>query len=329
MKRRVFSFFLALLMIALVSVPALASEEDFFETAWEMALVLKNAVGVSFYTELEMEWSDPAWSQLGVTPGMTMEVMTANFSDGYKSMVCEYAFDMAEGEWDQQGVLVIPDNGVYFAQESSYADTEEGYLHYADGESQAICDVSRAYLYFAALGDNTMNAQLAEGSGGNSASYLASGDGLRLLMEMCFPQAVLGYADALDWENISAAVRVKVDPYGDNTYIVLESSDLGAALFAQVPGMERVQNVKLDMEIDIEAILAGMESEHEDVYDEMRPDLSELGHFTEAVGPVRQVQPLVEYIRSAYGRLMGGAAAGMSRDDAKNAIRDELAGLGG
>ena len=332
MKKRVLCVVLAALLALAMCAPAMASGEDFFETAWEMALVLKDAAAASFYAELELTWTDPAWQQDGVTPGISLEANTANFSDGYMISECEYEFGEPNQEWDDQGLAVMPGTGVCYAQEFSNVDEAgevETYEIHDTAESTAMCDVSRAYLYFAALGDNTVGTQLAQEEEGSKAVFSTGGDGLRLLLETCFPQAVLGCADTLDWENITASARVRLDPYGDNSYIVLESPSLGAALLAQVPGMEQAQDVELELEIDIEAISAGMEEEAGYVYDNMHPDPTDQEGFVEAEGPAPQMQPLVEYIRAAYGRATGVTEEDPSRNEAKDAIRDELAGLTG
>lgn len=349
MKKRVLCVVLAALLALGMCTPALASEGDVFDKAWEMALVLKDAVGVSIYAEATLTWADPACQAMDVEAGVSLEATTASFSDGYSITQCEYEFGSPNMEWDNQGMLVVPGSGVYYAREFTTSAGDEMTQEHADAaESVAVCDVSRAYLYFASLGDNEMGAQVVDGE---YAVYTASGDGLRLLLETCFPQTVTGLGDALDWQSITASVRAKVDPYGDNTYIVLESPQLGAAMLGQVPGLESAQDVQLEIEIDVEAFIAGQEDEYADEYEQMHVDPAELSTGFTEVSSLSQVQPLVEYVRAAYGRMVGttsqtedakdairaelsgqtdtGTDASLSGEDAKDAIRDELGSLGG
>lgn len=325
MKKRVMCVVLAALLALGMCTPALASEGGVFDKAWEMALVLKDAVGVSIYAEAVLTWTDPVFQAMDVEAGVGLEATTVNFSDGYMVTLCEYEFGAPNQEWDNQGLLVIPGSGAYFDREFLGANGDESTtLEHADAaESAAVCDVSRAYLYFASLGDNEMGAQVVDGE---YAVYTASGDGLRLLLETCFPQTITGLGDALDWQSITASVRAKVDPYGDNTYIVLESPQLGAAMLGQVPGLESAQDVQLEIEIDVEAFIAGQEDEYADEYERMRADPSQLQGFTEVSGPLPPVQTLVEYVRAAYDREVGTTS---QTEDAKDAIRAELAGQTG
>lgn len=326
MKKRIVCFALAALLALGACTPALASGEDMFEKMWDLALELKDAPCVYIEQDLELEAYVYIGGQ-GEQLEFEMYGKSFNYQDGGIGGWLNW---YGEPSWTQrvrgqQKIAAAPGEGAVYV--SRFDQPTEHWARYTSAAEGTVDDLSQMYFMFADLGDNKVNARQGEDDGEPYLSYLADGDGLRTLLERCWPMLLQGYGDELDWQHITASVEIETDYfYQDYAQISIKSPTLAEALLELVPGVESVLNASISIDIDVHAT-------YEDRYDYKegqnllaqadRPDtVSEQGDCP-------ALTTLWERLNDIFAPGSSQTTGDDEREDAKDAIRAEMEASGG
>lgn len=326
MKRRILSLALAAVLALGMCAPALASSEDMFEKMWDLALEMKDAPCVYIDVELELEADVLSGGQVRQVE-VDMNGQSFNYQDGSIGGQMYWTVEPSWGKLQhgRQQLAAAPGEGaVYVARETAGDEQRSLYDFTAPG---TVDDLSQVYFMFADLGDNKVNAMQGMDDGEPYLSYVADGDGLRTLLERCWPMVLQGYGDGLDWQKITASVEIELDYfYEDYAQISIESPQLGQALLELMPGVESVQSAEMSIDIDVHAT-------YEDRYDyEAGQNLLTQNRYPDAAaepGSCPALKTLWECLGGVFAPEIGQTADDDGREAAKDAIRAEMENAGG
>lgn len=310
MKKRVFSFVLAALLLTALSATAAASgAADLTEKAWDLALDLKEAPVVVVDCNAELD-GDVASGEYADTIHAGLNYEQGVIAGGIKSTTTKVTVFLPDSATYEIAIGEIPDQGAFYMIGGADGDQME---KYESVPAAAFGDPSVLQLHFAALGDDKLGAETKD----EVLAYTMEGDELKTLVVECCPQLTADL-EALDWSGVTA--EVETDPVQGT--ISITSPSLGQAVLASMENIETVENAKLTLKITVSAV--NDETKAQTLADQLTAQMAEYdGTVTEMTGEGYVPESLAEVVWAAcepeWSEVTG-------RESDKAALREALAG---
>lgn len=325
MKKRFISMALAVLLALGLCVPAFAAEEDLFEQSWDLALSLQDPTCALVTIESSADLTGTASGAVDADVSVTMEEQTAAYQDGERMTVVAYS--AVDPIVMMGGMAIFAPNGSAYAMSVDNDNTDGTLVKYSSVQDGTFADLSQLALYFAALGDNEMNAAQTTVNSSEYLVYDTTVADIKGLLDICLPELLKGYDEAA---LADAGAQVQIDFYLYSTEceadITIMCPQLGEAMLKQLEGAESVADASLEIEIEITAMTEEYSSYGDYRFtDEVAAEIeSEYGiQISEQDGEAPVCGTLKDFLWSIYEP---GYSEVAERESAKDALRAALSG---
>lgn len=352
MKKRIFSFCLAFLMIVGLCAGALAAEDTAAaeETEPEVTEAPQPPTQQDRAWGLALDLMETPCGSINVDVGLDGTVRSGDAREHFmkdlssKDATYEDGSQVAEVRYYSGGdptyytLVNLPDQGVYCIKQTHHYETKDQAAgdeyeanRYDEAPAGVFGDMKMIATYLAALGEDMMGAQEQEGEGkydSDKLVYTLSGDLLGNFVNVCCPELVKG-CEGLDWNTISADVTAEVF-YGSGR-IVMESPSLAEAILGGLEGVETVEDPALTIDINIYAADESNSAYRDNYYtlETLNEKAAELGvEFAETGGTCPELPSQSELLWKEIEEEFSAVAARQeNKDDLLAALSDM--GFGG